>query len=429
MVWKLFPGLIVFICTVAVTAGAQNFRASCVKIKITPDKPQWLLGYAARQSSGAHDDLYHRIVAMDDGAMQFFLVSTDICLISPSYYDLFTQELEKATGIKKSQVWWTVTHTHSAPEVGPPGMGAAVLSARYDHAPNPEYSEKVKNTLIEGIRQARNKLEPARLAVGTGFSMANINRRARDPEGRTSLGLNPEGPADRQIGLIRLERPDASPIALIANYAMHGTVLGPQNLEISGDAQGVVAEYVEGKLGAPMLYINGAAGNMAPIYSVYPDFKSGHITQFNVLLGDRILAANQSMKRTLSEVQLRTGEQIIETPQKPGLKWPEDLTDYRLAQGEAYLVRIPVRFLGISDEVVIWAAPLELFCEIAIQVRQRSPFPFTFFFGYCNGWLSYLTTKAAFSEGGYEIMVSPFTEQAEEDFTQGVLITLQGMAR
>jgi hypothetical protein len=283
--------------------------------------------------------------------------------------------------------------------------------------------------LIEGIRQARNQLEPARLGVGTGFSLANINRRARDPEGRTSLGLNPEGPADRQISLIRLERPDGSPIALIANYAMHGTVLGPQNLQISGDAQGIVAEYVEGKLGAPMLYLNGAAGNMAPIYSVYPDFKSGHITQFNVLLGDRILAGNRSMGRTISEVKLWTGEQIIETPQKPELKWPADLKNYRIAQGEAHLLRIPVRFFKINEEVAIWGAPLELFCEIAIKVWQQSPFPFTFFVGYCNGWLSYLTTKAAFSEGGYEIMVSPFTEQAEEDFTQGVLITLQGMAR
>lgn len=92
-------------------------------------------------------------------------------------------------------------------------------------------------------------------------------------------------------------------------------------------------------------------------------------------------------------------------------------------------MRIPVRILKINEDVVIWAAPLELFCEIAIQVRQRSPFRFTFFFGYCNGWLSYLPTKAAFSEGGYETMVSPFTQQAEDDFTRGVLTTLQGMAK
>ncbi len=97
---------------------AGRLRAACVKVNITPDKPQWLMGYGPRQSEGIHDNLYHRIVAMDDGKTQFFLVSTDICVLSPSFYDEFCKELEKETGIEAEQVWWTVTHTHSAPEVG-----------------------------------------------------------------------------------------------------------------------------------------------------------------------------------------------------------------------------------------------------------------------------------------------------------------------
>ena len=44
--------------------------------------------------------------------------------------------------------------------------------------------------------------------------MANINRRAKDVDGRVSIGLNPDGPVDRQFNLIRLNRPDGSLIAL-----------------------------------------------------------------------------------------------------------------------------------------------------------------------------------------------------------------------
>jgi len=409
-----------------VPAGAASFRAACVKVNITPDKPQWLLGYPARQSEGVHDPLYHRIVALDDGQTQFFLVSSDLCFISPGYYDAFCRQLEKETGIKAAQVWWTVTHTHSAPEVGPPGLGAVFLPDRYSHPPNPEYSEWASKALIDGIKQARSKLEHARLVVGTGMSMANINRRARDADGRVLLGMNPEGPVDRQMGLIRLERLDGSPLALIVNYAMHATVLGMQNRQISADAPGIVAEYVERKLGAPMLFINGAAGDIAPIYSVYPDFKSSHITEFNVLLGDRILAANRSMSPATAEVTLWTGEQVIETPRKAGMKWAEDLGDYLRETSEGTtMVRIPVRFLKINNSLAIWAAPLELFNEIAVKVRNQSPYPHTFFFGYCNGWLGYLPTKQAFAEGGYEPRVSPFTEQAEEDFTRAVITYLR----
>ena len=59
-------------------------------------------------------------------------------------------------------------------------------------------------------------------------------------------------------------------MALIANYPIHGTVMGGENQLISGDAPGIVSAYVEEKTGAPLIFINGAAGNLAPIYSVYP---------------------------------------------------------------------------------------------------------------------------------------------------------------
>ena len=429
-VWRVLGILSLVGAVTTSNAAAGSFRASVVKVDITPDKPQWLLGYQPRQSTGVHDHLFHRVVAMDDGQTQFFLISTDVCLVSPSAYDKVTIDLEKETGIKPLQVWWTTTHTHSAPEVGPGGLPAVFLGDRYQHEPNLEYSGWVENKLFEAIKEARAKLAPARLGVGWGISMANINRRAGDVEGSAFLGMNPDGPADRRIGLIRLEKADGELLALIANYAMHGTVLGAENLQISGDAPGIVADYVEEKLGAPMLYINGAAGNLAPIYSVYSDFKSGHLSQFRVLLGDRILAANRELGPTTSEVQLSLGEKIVETPQKKGMGWAPDLTDYlRKTSTGATVIRLPLRFLKINNDVAIWAAPLELFCEIAMEIRNWSPFPFTLYFGYCNGWLGYLPTKAEFAFGGYEPSVSPYTEQGEADVTQAVVSYLQGMVR
>src|SRR5258706_9727025 len=65
-------------------AGKGRFRAAVVKVDITPEDPKMLLGYQARKSIGVHDHIYHKIVVLDDGATQFVLVSTDICLISPS---------------------------------------------------------------------------------------------------------------------------------------------------------------------------------------------------------------------------------------------------------------------------------------------------------------------------------------------------------
>jgi hypothetical protein len=414
----------------ATNGQATNLRASVVKVDITPSTSKWLAGYPARQSSGVHDHIFHRIVALDDGSSQFLLVSTDICLYAPSVYDETMAQLKQETGIEPLQVWWTFTHTHSAPEVGPHGLLKLMMPERYAHDPDQEYTALVERALIDGVKEARGKLEPARLFVGTGYSSANINRRARDPRGRISLGLNPDGPTDRQIGLIRLERPDGSPIVLIANYAMHGTALGPPNKLISGDAQGTVAAYVEQKLGAPMLYINGAAGNMAPIYTVQDNFQAAHITEFNVLLGDKILSANHAIATATSEVRLRPGEKFVETPRRKGFGWDESLGNYlKAAPGEAGIVRFPVRFLIVNDDLAIWSAPVELFCEISMDLRNRSPYRHTFYFGYANGWLGYLATRQAFAEGGYETQTNPFTAQVEDDLTSTVGAYLQGHGR
>ncbi|MFC4874224.1 neutral/alkaline non-lysosomal ceramidase N-terminal domain-containing protein [Negadavirga shengliensis] len=410
---------------------AQELKAAVTKVDITPENSQWLLGYGPRKSTGIHDRIYHRIVVMDDGSTRFCLVSSEICLVSPAEYDRIAERVHRELGISPQNLWWTVTHTHSAPEVGPPGLPEVFMGERYDHEWDRDYTALVEERMMEGIGQALDRLEPARLGTGWGFSQANINRRAIDEYGKASLGLNPDGPVDRKIGLIRLEKADGNPLALIANYAIHGTVLGQEHTEISGDAPGVVSSYVEEETGAPMLFINGAAGNLAPIYSVYPNPRAGHLNQFKVLLGDRILAVNKKITAASNNIKLETGAVTVTTPRKAGLSWPQSLRDYSHtdASGENHVL-LPIRFLKINEEVAVWSAPLELFCEISNQVRDGSPFPYTFYYGYSNGWLGYLPTADAYNHGGYEVeRVCAFTPEAEKDLIEGVLTYLKGWSK
>ena len=415
-----FAAILALTCFPAAAAG---LRAAAVKVDITPQTSQWLMGYNARKSTGVHDAIYHRVVAIESGGTEFYMVSSDLCLFSPEVYEEAARRLDRAMGLARTHFWWSVTHTHAAPEVGPPGMYKALLG-RSDHEYDREYEGFVLDSLVRAVQEARGKLEPARMAFGQGVAMANINRRAMDVDRTVSLGLNPDGPADRQIGLIRLERADGGLLAVVMNYAMHGTVMNGQNLQISGDGPGTVTAYLESKLGAVVLYANGAAGNLAPIYTVYPDAKSGHLSQFNVLLGDKVLAAAQSTGGATADVTIWAGEKVIETAHKDGLALPEELNAYARGSG----IGVPVRFLRLND-TLIWAAPVELFCEISMAVRNQSPFAHTFYFGYTNGWLGYLPTAQAFGEGGYEPRTSPFTAKAEADVRDGVIAFLQGMRR
>jgi hypothetical protein len=104
-----------------------TFRAAAAKVDITPQEPQWLMGYAARQSKGIHDKLHHGVVVLDSGETQFYLVASDLCLFSPPVYGDAARELQKAFGIQPKQFWWSVTHTHSVPDVGPPDFYKMLL--------------------------------------------------------------------------------------------------------------------------------------------------------------------------------------------------------------------------------------------------------------------------------------------------------------
>ncbi len=416
--------ILIFVVASALPARA-DLRAAAVKVDITPQTSQWLLGYQARQSTGVLDRIYHRVLALDAGGTPFYLISTDVCLFSPNFHDAVMRELRDKTGIDPTHVWWSVTHTHAAPEIGPPDMYKALLG-RSDHEWDRDYTKLVTNALIDAVKAAHDQLEPARLSVATTTANANINRRARDVDGKISLGLNPDGPVDRQVNLIRIQKADGAPIALVVNYAMHGTVMSGQNLKISGDAPGVVAAYVEEQLGGTVLYVNGAAGNIAPIYSVYADAASGHLSQFRVLLGDRVIAAARAMPPGTDRVVIRHAQHIVETPRRDDVVWPDELAAY--ATPDRQRIKLPLRFLAINDTIV-WSAPVEMFCDIAMNIRERSPFKQTLYFGYTNGWFGYLPTAKAFDEGGYEPRTSPFTPQVESDLTSAVMGFLKGFRK
>lgn len=407
----------------------RGFRAGAVKKDITPETTQPLRGYPSlRMSTGVHDRIFHRIVVIDDGEDEFVLISSDLCTLPVATSERIANDIARRLGIPRTNVWWTVTHTHSAPYFG--SLPSAAILKKGEAPPwDSAYDGQVEEAAMAGVLEARERLVQAKLGVGWGYSAANINRRARNPDGTTSLGMNPDGPVDRRIGLIRLDAAaDGKTIALIANYAMHGTVLGSANTMVTGDGPGYVSEVVEQEIGAPMLYINGAAGILAPLYSAPAATSSlKNLPRFKTMLADKILEANRRIARTTDEVRLRPRRIHVETPTNSTRPWPATLQDYRLSEETPPRVAIPLRSLRINEDILIWALPLELFCEISNEVRNRSPVPYTFYFGYTGGGFGYLPSPEEFPLGGYEVGMSYFTPDTPGRLVEAVLGIAEGL--
>ena len=131
---------------------------------------------------------------------------------------------------------------------------------------------------------------------------------------------------------------------------------------------------------------------------------------------EREIEASTAVRSPLAwarRVLAEGGVLILETPKRPDLNWPDELKDYLRVSGDGKeTLLVPLRFLRINDEIVIWSAPLELFCEISNEIRASSPFSHTFYAGYTNGTFAYLPTEEEFRAGGYEPATSPFTAAA-----------------
>ena len=66
---------------------------------------------------------------------------------------------------------------------------------------------------------------------------------------------------------------DDGPIASLMNFACHATVLSGENLLLSAEFPGVACRIVEAATGAPTVYLQGACGNVNPVW-IRQDFAS-----------------------------------------------------------------------------------------------------------------------------------------------------------
>ena len=105
---------------------------------------------------------------------------------------------------------------------------------------------------------------PALLEWGRGTcSLARHRDHWHEGEARHVCGFDPDGPADDTLLVGRITA-DGDPLAVIVNYACHPTTLGHPNSLISPDYVGATRDLVEAAVGAPMVFLQGASGELGP---------------------------------------------------------------------------------------------------------------------------------------------------------------------
>ena len=82
----------------------------------------------------------------------------------------------------------------------------------------------------------------------------------------------PTSPVDPTVAVLRLDRLDGTPLAILVNYACHPVVIMANLRQYSADFPGVMCQTLEQAFdGRPLcFFLNGAAGDIDPYYTGVP---------------------------------------------------------------------------------------------------------------------------------------------------------------
>jgi hypothetical protein len=445
--WALTLCLIFFATSVK-TRGEERkvLKAGASISNITPFLDMPIVGgWTAPPATHIHDELWARSVVLDDGKTRLAIVIVDNIGPSRAVCDEAKRRIADKTAIPPENIMIAGTHTHSSVSA----RGASRLQKELSFN---DYQEFLIRRIVDGVRRAVNQLEPARIGWGSTEEPTQVfNRRyfmkpgtpTPNPFGGTDQVvmnpgqgnpniLKPAGPTDPQICFVSVQSQSGRPIALLANYGLHYVGPGPGAV-ISADYFGVFADRIQELLGADRLdppfvgiLSNGASGDINNInwpqkeerrwapyermqFVAHLVAQRVHEALSNVTYHEWVELAALASDLTLS-VRKPTPEQIEYA--KAVLAKPADAPKYHVHErtyAERVLnlvhdpdqVDIPLQVFRIG-EVGICALPFEVFAEIGLELKQKSPLPRTFVISHANGHFGYLPTPEQHALGGYE---------------------------
>lgn len=216
------------------------------------------------------------------------------------------------------------------------------------------------------------------------------------------LGNNPDGVSDKTVAVIKLETLSGDPLAIFSNYAVHGTVLGPGNLQISSDLPGATSRVVETHYGGKVVspWTSGAAGDQDPIYRVGTDFRN--LTALGQLLGQEVIRVADGIK-TSPRARIRGQQKVVSCPGKRTVQRPGPDQEYKSEDADPVAIRLS---LLVINDIAIAGVSGEVLTNIGARLNQESPFTRTLMVTHANGSSGYLADDAAYDQVSYEIVAT-----------------------
>jgi len=402
--------------------AAATFTAGVAKVDLQPPPGLPMSGYQVRYATGRRDPIEARVLALSDGTRRVAIVTLDLCFpFEPPAMD----EIRTAVRPQVDEVIFHASHTHSGPTytLAPDALKAAIPR------------------VVSAINEAAAKMQPARIGTGWGQTYIGFNRRTVRTDGsvhmfwRNEPKMTSTFPVDPTVGVIRVDRADGTPLALMVHYACHPVIFGPDNLDYSADYPYEMRRGVEEAMpGAMAFFLQGAPGDINPYFDKTPLIEDAAAVMKETgrkLAAEAVRVGLTVQTRPVQSIKSKTVVIVARNRWNPEKLKAAAAERYKLDPSRAArLVRdnmqLPVTTLLLDDSIAFMGMPGEPFVEFQMQLRAKSPVPASFLMGYTNGYFAYFPTIAAAVRGGYgaNTTVNPTEVGSGERMLNAALISI-----
>jgi hypothetical protein len=391
---------------------------------VTPTYPTRLMGYGNRktESMGIASPLKVRAIAIGEGPASSpetgpaVLVTVDNCAVGAFMTDEVAKRLQTKAGIPRERLVVCATHTHCAPALASVLdfiFGAAIPADQRGRIER--YTKELTDAIEHVALEALAARAPGRLSWGIGTVGFAANRRVLKQGKWTGFGVNPSGPTDHSLPVLRVTDPQGKVRAVLMNYACHCTTLGGEFNLVCAEWAGYACDEVERQYpGATALVTIGCGADANPDPRRNLDDARNHgatvAREANRLLSTSLTPLPGRITARFQQIDLP----LAPRPDRPTLEqrarqrgsegmFARALIE-RIDRGETLPASIPypVQTWCFGDDLAMVFLGGEVVVDYALRLKWETDSSRLWVTAYSNDVPCYIASKRVLVEGGYE---------------------------
>lgn len=407
--------LLLLVAGMGTSQTATAYKAGAASVVITPEKPMWMAGYAARNkpSEGKASDLFAKALALeDDKGNRLVFVTMDLIGIPRTLRKSLETRARTEWKLSPESLVLNASHTHCGPEFRYAKTSAD--DGEFSRASQGElFGRNLEEKLIKLIGNAIVNLKPCNLShsfARCGFAM---NRRLPS-KGDFRNSPYPEGPVDHEVPTLKVSDADGKLKAVLFGYACHNTTLG--FYQFCGDYAGFAQQFLEeDHPGAIALFMTGCGGDQNPYPRGTLDLAQKHgrslATAVEAALANTMKPINGGLRGALEEIDLH----YAPAPTKDEFSRRLQSKDtYEAAHARRMLERLekgeklptvypyPVQVIKLGDDLTMAALGGEVVVDYSLRLKKEIKGGTVWVAGYSNDVMGYIPSARVLKEGGYE---------------------------